>query len=121
MSRSAEFANDTASVAAARRFVAEALDGSSADVRERAELLVSELATNAVRHARSGFCLTVAQRDGHVRIEVRDGGAGVPRQKSPSAQETTGRGLLIVDALSEDWGVTEQLAGKGVWFSLTQG
>lgn len=81
--------------------------------------MVSELATNAVKHARTGFSLVVEERDDGVRIEVTDHGPGTPRKRSPSPQEPSGRGLLIVQALSDDWGIVEEQHGKAVWLSIS--
>jgi anti-sigma regulatory factor (Ser/Thr protein kinase) len=114
----ADFPNATVSVAAARRFVAGALAAEPSGVRERAELIVSELATNAVRHARSGFSVGVEESAGAVRVEVTDAGVGEPRTRAPEPLEPSGRGLVIVGAMADDWGVTERRVGKTVWFSL---
>ena len=119
MSVRAEFANQPASVAAARRFVSGVLGRSSAGIRQRVELLVSELATNAVKHAQSEFEVVVDESDRQVHIEVTDRGSGVPRKKFPAPEETTGRGLLIVASLSDDWGIVEHPCGKSVWFRLS--
>ncbi len=120
MSTEASFPNAATSVAEARHFVSDLLAGSSAQLRQRVELMVSELATNAVKHARSGFRLTVEQRRGGVRIVVTDEGAGTPRRRTPSSLEPTGRGLAIVEALADDWGVDGHASGKAVWFSLSE-
>jgi anti-sigma regulatory factor (Ser/Thr protein kinase) len=118
VSTQAHFPNETVSVAAARRFIVRALDDVPAGLRERAELIVSELATNAVRHAQSGFSIAVKEADGTVRVEVTDTGSGQPKTRLPEPLEPSGRGLLIVGAMSDDWGVTECQVGKTVWFSL---
>jgi serine/threonine-protein kinase RsbW len=87
-------------------------------VTDAAELLASELTTNCVRHAHTDFELTV-EVDRHVRVEVRDRGTGTPRVLSPRPTDPSGRGLRIVDALSDDWGVEERSDGKAVWFTLS--
>ena len=106
-------------VVAARRFVREALAEYPLETVEAAELLTSELATNCVRHAQTDFELAVRSSRG-VRIEVRDTGAGHPQLLSPAPRELTGRGLRIVAALSQAWGVTESDQGKAVWFTLAK-
>jgi anti-sigma regulatory factor (Ser/Thr protein kinase) len=106
-------------VVAARRFVREALAEHPLETVEAAELLASELATNCVRHAHTDFVLAVRSAR-EVRIEVRDSGGGQPRVLSPSPRELTGRGLRIVAAISQAWGVTETDHGKAVWFTLPQ-
>jgi len=118
VSRRAEFPGESVSVAAARRFVDSTLESMAPAVRERATLIVSELATNAVNHARTSFVVAVAEDASAVRIEVTDSGSGVPRPRAPTLAEPHGRGLLIVGAMSDEWGVTERNVGKTVWFSL---
>ncbi len=83
-------------------------------------LLVSELATNAVRHAGTPFEVTVDVRETGVRVAVIDGDlVNLPRLRRPGTQETSGRGLLIVDELAERWGTEEMDGGsKAVWFTL---
>jgi anti-sigma regulatory factor (Ser/Thr protein kinase) len=106
-----------ASVTAARRFVRELLREQPRETSELAELMSSELATNCVQHARTPFEITVSIGR-EIRIEVRDGGAGAPRRLSPAPAQPSGRGLLIVDATAESWGVIDQPNGKTVWFTL---
>ncbi|MFH9663278.1 ATP-binding protein [Streptomyces sp. NPDC017248] len=83
-------------------------------------LCVSELATNALVHgvpAGRGFLLRL-RYDGHlVRAEVHDSGPGTPRAaEEPGGPESEGgRGLLLVAALSDKWGVGERAPGKIVW------
>jgi anti-sigma regulatory factor (Ser/Thr protein kinase) len=84
-----------------------------------AVLLVSELATNAVAHARSTFEVVVAVDDHHLRVEVCDADPGVPQVQWVPAGAISGRGILIVETLAESWGVTpQQGGGKAVWFEL---
>ena len=107
------------SVPAARRFARRALRGADARVRESVELMVTELASNCVRHAASAFELTVIRRPRAIRVEARDFGAGEPVMRNPTVAGEAGRGLRIVDTLASSWGV-EQLAreGKTVWFEV---
>jgi anti-sigma regulatory factor (Ser/Thr protein kinase) len=104
-------------VTAARRFVREALGGESAEVMDAAELMASELTSNCVRHAGTGFDVTVRVGE-QIRVEVRDSGGGQPRRLSPGPDEPSGRGLLIVQAMSDSWGVDSGGEGKKVWFTL---
>lgn len=107
------------SVHAARRFAIDALTGSSGDVLESVELMVSELATNCIRHERASFHVSVIRDAEEIRIEVTDAGSGTPAMRSPRSDEPSGRGLRIVDMLSERWGVDpEEPSGKTVWFAL---
>ena len=107
------------SVHAARRFATNALSGRPASTLEAVELMVSELATNCIRHERTSFHITILGSDREIRIEVTDSGTGTPRMRSPGPDEPSGRGLRIVDMLSESWGVEpEQPSGKTVWFTV---
>jgi anti-sigma regulatory factor (Ser/Thr protein kinase) len=108
------------SIADARRHVRYALDDhTDPDVIDRVELVVSELVTNAVRHG-PGEPISlrlVAEPDGGVRGEVVDQGDGhgeVVLRDEYERLEEGGRGLLIVDSLSTDWGV--EPGSTHVWF-----
>jgi anti-sigma regulatory factor (Ser/Thr protein kinase) len=79
MKESRTFPNHPESVIKARRFVAAATARLPVDAREVVELMVSELATNAVRHTDSGFAVDVEVTPEVIRIEVTDKGAGEPR------------------------------------------
>ncbi|MFF3847149.1 ATP-binding protein [Streptomyces sp. NPDC002328] len=84
---------------------------------DTAGLLISELVTNAVRHGEAddiGFSLSYWR--GEVRVEVADGTPGRPRVKRPTADEESGRGMLIVEALAEDWGTSED--GTLTWCTI---
>jgi anti-sigma regulatory factor (Ser/Thr protein kinase) len=82
------------------------------------QLLVDELVTNAVLHARSDSEL-VATVDGRsARVEVRDESMHVPTARHYGPSSTTGRGLHLVEALAQRWGVDPVSDGKIVWFEL---
>jgi anti-sigma regulatory factor (Ser/Thr protein kinase) len=120
MTRTRRFSCEPESVAAARRFATHPLKGASNDAISAVELMVSELATNCVRHARAPFDLTVAQERGTIRVEVTDCAGGTPRMRTPAPDDPTGRGLQIVDIFSERWGVELAAAvGKTVWFTIS--
>jgi hypothetical protein len=104
-------------VTAARMFVRGRLGDQSTEAVEAAELMASELASNCVLHARTDFQLAIHLRD-QIRIEVSDSADGRPTLLSPTPRELTGRGLLIVDALSDAWGVIPTASGTTVWFTL---
>jgi anti-sigma regulatory factor (Ser/Thr protein kinase) len=107
------------SVHAARRFAVDTLSGSPASTLEAVELMVSELATNCIRHERASFHMTILGSTREIRVEVTDSGSGTPTMRSPGPDEPSGRGLQIVDMLSETWGVElEQPSGKTVWFTM---
>ena len=104
-------------VTAARRFVRETLSGEETDLVDAAELMASELTSNCVRHAETAFDVSVHVRD-EIRVEVCDSGGGEPRPLSPGPEEPSGRGLMIVKAMSRSWGVEPAGDGKKVWFTL---
>lgn len=118
MMAGAAYSHDPSSVAAARALVSEALSGYAPGLRDRAVWMVSELATNAVRHTQAGFSVNVETTSTAVRVEVRDFGRGPPVLRHPAPVDPTGRGLLIVQSLSDQWGVNEFGNGKAVWFAL---
>jgi two-component sensor histidine kinase len=107
------------SVQAARRFTAETLTGWDLAGTDRADdvlLCVSELVTNAVIHGvPPGRQLRLLLRnEGRVLVvEVHDSGPGVPHVVHDA--DEGGRGLLLVSALSDKWGVRERELGKAVW------
>jgi anti-sigma regulatory factor (Ser/Thr protein kinase) len=105
------------SVAAVRRFVRDVLSDQPREIVDAAELMACELATNCVRHAHTDFELTIYAQ-GEIRVEVRDTNDGQPVPRSPAPVEPSGRGLLIVEAMSDTWGVTPSPTGKTVWFVL---
>ena len=82
-----------------------------------AQLVATELVTNAARHAQSEVDLTVAGGRGRVRIEARDDSCVIP---TPTTVETATRhrGLLLIEDLSEGWGVDPADDGKVVWCEL---
>ncbi len=102
----------------ARRWVAAALEGTSYDeLVPDAELVVSELVTNALLHAVPPVELRVSV-NGVVRIEVADGSRRAPVRALARADAMTGRGLSLVAALAADWGVEPRPDGKVVWCEL---
>lgn len=107
------------SVPAARNFTAAALRQLDVPAPEDvAVLLVSEVATNAVVHAGSPMRLTVWCNRGRPRVEVRDDDPTLPRRRTPDPFVPGSRGMLLVDALSSEWGVNRNHLGKTVWFEL---
>jgi anti-sigma regulatory factor (Ser/Thr protein kinase) len=106
-----------ASVGAARRFI-EARTAAWSFPEPAGEQLVligSELVTNAVLHARTGLTLTLELRDGRARISVKDQSQAPATLRHYQADALTGRGLGVVAALSERWGVSAAPDGKVVW------
>ncbi|WNB86931.1 response regulator [Cellulomonas sp. ATA003] len=111
---------DLLSVRESRRFLREILASwAMSEAEDAAQLVVSELVTNAITHADSACRLRLSRTTGGLRVEVVDGGTGTPDPQPPSATGLHGRGMHIVDALAVAWG-TELLdtGGKVVWAEL---
>ena len=91
-----------------------------ADLEETAVLLVSELVTNAVRHARDTFAIALELKttETWLRIEVQDGDPRWPQPRTPAGFDESGFGFLLVDALARKWGVRDTATGKTVWADL---
>ncbi len=81
-------------------------------------LLVSELVTNALRHAPGPIRLTLWLTDGTLRCEVVDTSTELPRVRECGAYDEGGRGLLLLDMLTCCWGSARMPGGKAVWFEL---
>ena len=108
------------SVGRARRFCSATLQGwgVAPDLVDTCVLLVSELATNAVLHARTPFSVMI-ERTPLLRVEVTDGDPRLPHARDYGPEASSGRGLQLVEALSQSSGtVTHAEGGKSVWFEL---
>ena len=104
----------------ARAFAAEALRSWGWHDVEVAELLVSELASNAVQHTTSPtVAVTVSEGAGRsVRIEVANVGRGDPVRRPPDPTRVGGHGLAVVAELAAAWGIERGAAATTVWFEL---
>ncbi|MEU0371952.1 ATP-binding protein [Streptomyces sp. NPDC006283] len=98
-------------------------EGGTADAADVAELLASELVTNALIHTDQGAVVTATVEDSRLHVEVQDFMAGLPVSDRPRADlGTSGRGLVLVESLADAWGVrSAQGVGKVVWFDLYAG
>jgi anti-sigma regulatory factor (Ser/Thr protein kinase) len=116
-SHTTEFAAEANSVSDARAFVRRhLLDHGMGPLVDDVELVVSELATNALVHAHTPFMVILLVCEGSVRLEVLDGSQIGPVMVMAQALDTGGRGVAIVNALSRDWGVIANMSGgKSVW------
>jgi hypothetical protein len=112
-------AGHLAEVSRARRLATDWAGRVACDSDELA-LLVTEVATNALRHGGPGVDLWLRPLPaGGVRVELIDGRAdALPRLRRPDADAEGGRGLMIVAALARAWGSERLSAGKWVWFEL---
>lgn len=115
-----------ASVPAARGWVSEQLDQAPPQLCQTAALLVSELVTNAVRHAGTPEFvveLEYAPADGRLWVGVTDTGRGHPIPRTPAATDEHGRGLQLVATLADRWGAHRRRSTreKTVWFELLTG
>lgn len=119
------FLGSAPSITEARRFVVALLRGWP--VVHEAELIVSELATNAIRHSASGrfggrFLVSVQAHPDRLWLGVLDeGGLSSPKAFRPCPEGEGGRGLLLVASLAIDWGVWGDEHGRTVWAVLHAG
>lgn len=112
------FRRERRSVREAREYVRSALaDWGFGEARaDDVVVCVSELATNALVHGvppGRGYRLMLWLHEGRVRVEVHDSGDGEPGVREPDGE--SGRGLVIVDALADRWGLGQRVPGKVVW------
>ena len=118
-----EFDGAPSSVAQARHFAHAALKaGGATDADWPVAQVVSELATNAVVHARTSFVLSISHDASHIRVAVTDGRPlARASMRRLSNETTTGRGLRLVQTLGQAWGVDQTDAAKTVWCELIRG
>ncbi|MGK5533277.1 ATP-binding protein [Streptomyces sp. URMC 129] len=110
------------SVAAARQRVISVVSGwqlgLSQDRLDDLRLLISEVVTNALTHT-SGACAVCVRWTGErVRVEVTDHDPALPQPADAGLEAESGKGLVLVTALSVAWGATPSVAGKTVWFEI---
>ena len=106
----------------ARAWVGEVLAGWPQGGVETARLLVSELVTNAVLHARTAIAVTFRVEGTRARFDVHDQQHNGPVPKRYAPDSATGRGMRLVASLAEDWGVERDDGGSGgktVWFTVS--
>jgi len=90
-----------------------------AGVLDEAQLLVSELVGNAVRHGAPPIEVEVRCAGGQaLQIRVRDAAEGHPLPRQAGELDEGGRGLALVDLISDAWGIEREAPGKTVWFRL---
>jgi anti-sigma regulatory factor (Ser/Thr protein kinase) len=118
--RTWEFPLDATSPSRARRLVTDALRraGHGGDLLDDARLVITELAANAVKHARSPFSVSIRTGESTIRILVRDASLLLPEMSEDSPTTPGGRGLRLVGNLAARWGVDSAPDGKVVWVEL---
>ncbi|WP_411107288.1 ATP-binding protein [Streptomyces sp. cmx-4-9] len=85
-----------------------------------AQLITSELVTNAIRHTRTGRVgVSVTRHPDRVRIVVTDTSRATPAPADPDPDAEAGRGLQLIDRLATRWGSDRLATGKRVWVELT--
>ncbi|MFC8362025.1 ATP-binding protein [Streptomyces griseorubiginosus] len=116
------YPSEDASVSEARKAVRKVVSGWGLpnELAETAELLTSELVTNVILHAQdSATCRVTCELSAKsLTVTVIDYGQGLPRMRGSSDTATNGRGLFLVDALAQDWGIRPVLRGKATYFVL---
>jgi serine phosphatase RsbU (regulator of sigma subunit)/anti-sigma regulatory factor (Ser/Thr protein kinase) len=106
----------------ARRFVASALSDAAETQRDDAELVATELVTNAILHGSPPVTVRVDHSTDVVRVEVEDSGRALPIRLQADGGAMTGRGLGLVAALAQSWGIEPAPGGgKRVWADLCAG
>ncbi|MEO6122638.1 MAG: ATP-binding protein [Ilumatobacteraceae bacterium] len=116
-----ELSHDVASPRAARAFVSRVLQGWGVNGTgiERFQLLVSELVSNAVLHGAGTIQISVSERALNaavVRVAVRNEGHGQPVMRHAERNDLSGRGLQLIDELSQRWGSDAADGHTVVWF-----
>jgi anti-sigma regulatory factor (Ser/Thr protein kinase) len=113
--------SDPREVSRVRHAVTTALGvwGVPVDDRDVVALLISEVVTNALRHGSPPVCLRAALRDSRLTVSVDDGSTRPPTPMDDTAWDAIGgRGLHLVESLSDHWGVSVNGVGKRVWFQV---
>jgi anti-sigma regulatory factor (Ser/Thr protein kinase) len=114
-----QLAGDSDAPAIARRELESLRERLAERDLETVRLLVTELVTNSVRHARAARVdLLLRLLETHVRVEVSEPGNGFERRPRRNGQEG-GWGLLLVDALADRWGVSSSNGSTSVWLELS--
>ncbi|MDG9718958.1 SpoIIE family protein phosphatase [Streptomyces sp. DH24] len=110
---------DAEALAEARHLVRAAVRAwGAADLSDEIELAADELITNALMHTEGAAVVTLRLLTGpdrRLRVEVEDSSSALPRRRDAGEGAVSGRGLLLVELLSDSWGVEARGGGKCVW------
>ncbi|MEU4446481.1 ATP-binding protein [Actinosynnema sp. NPDC050801] len=115
-----ELMGDVPNLVEARRWTGEVLADLTEDEIADAKLVVSELVTNAYEHGQHPLHLRLRRLGDLIRIEVTDLSPQVPTVGHSSVRLTRGRGMLLVDKLTRQWGAVRHAVGKTVWAVLAR-
>ena len=113
--------SDTASLGEGRRFVAQTLRNWHVDEAriEPVMLVANELVANAIVHAHSAPVLSLEAAGSDLLLRVTDESPNPPVAREATAEQDGGRGLMLVEALSDHWGIDPNTSGKSVWVSFS--
>jgi anti-sigma regulatory factor (Ser/Thr protein kinase) len=130
--KTVEYEPELEAVPQARRWLMSRLsDWDLDDLAADAALIITEVVTNGVVHAQTRLHVSAAVAEGVLEVGVTDDAAALPRPGSHAATlpggglqgddgfAEGGRGMLLIDALADEWGVAQLSKGKQVWFRLT--
>jgi anti-sigma regulatory factor (Ser/Thr protein kinase) len=109
---------EPSSATRARQLAREHVAECPPEVIDTVALLVTELVTNAVLHARTELHLVIETEPGVVRLRVEDHSPGTPVIRNYGTDDVTGRGLALVDMIATRWGVDPRPGGKAVWCEI---
>ncbi|MFJ8870874.1 SpoIIE family protein phosphatase [Streptomyces sp. NPDC102473] len=113
---------DPQGLSEARSIVRQALtDWDLAGLADDAELVTGELLVNVLLHTEGGAVLTLEvlpEPVRRIRLSVQDRSSVWPRRRTPGETSTSGRGLLLLDAVAESWGIEPRGEGKAVWCEI---
>lgn len=115
------YVSEKISIPMTRRQVDKALHSWGHDsLQDSAHLLITEMAANAVRHCTGEtFSVEVSLTQDAVRLSVTDSSPSYPQVKPSTHDDESGRGMMIVEALAQEWGVMDNTIGKTVWACLS--
>jgi anti-sigma regulatory factor (Ser/Thr protein kinase) len=112
------FSAEATSAAEARGYVRSLLADCDEQVTDAIVLMTSELVTNAIVHGQTAVVVALERTNGVCRVSVSDENHAWPKLRHPDPLDFSGRGLSIVDEVSDHWGVNRGSRGKTVWFTV---